>query len=232
MCYSFNTSLISYTLGMISAIFCFCTRQMVLGMLILCYSQMQLSELIIWYGIDNKNDNINKAGTSFGKYFLPLHNAAIGIGIILSIIFISKRKLTTSDFIPLIVGIIFFVLILVCYYSKNKYQSITKQLDPSTCLNGKICQNSKNRLQWPYPHGWYMFSYIISLLLLLLFIKPLKVKIWLGSIFTITLLFTVLFVRRTVIGSMWCFSTAILAPIIAIIGYILTRNELSSNILI
>jgi UDP-glucose 6-dehydrogenase len=45
----------SYTIGMISAIFAFCTRQYVVGSLILAYTQMQLSELLIWYGIDHKN---------------------------------------------------------------------------------------------------------------------------------------------------------------------------------
>ena len=69
------------------------------------------------------------------------------------------------------------------------------------------------------------------MILLLVFVKPLKLKIWLGSIFTGTLLFTMLFVKSKVLGSMWCFSTAIMAPIIAGVGYFLTRNVPSSEIL-
>ena len=87
MCYSVKTSIISYTLGIIAGIFALFTRQTVLGLLILAYSQMQFSELLIWYGIDTDNDNLNRFGTSYGKYLLATHNIAIGIGIILSIIF-------------------------------------------------------------------------------------------------------------------------------------------------
>ena len=71
MCYSFRTSIISYTLGIAAAIFALCTRQIALGVLILFYCQIQFGEGIIWYGIDNKNQNINKIGTSFLQYALP-----------------------------------------------------------------------------------------------------------------------------------------------------------------
>ena len=111
MCYSVKTSIISYTLGIIAGIFALFTRQTVLGLLILAYSQMQFSELLIWYGIDTDNDNLNRFGTSYGKYLLATHNIAIGIGIILSIIFISKKKLKITDFIPLAIGILFFMYI-------------------------------------------------------------------------------------------------------------------------
>jgi hypothetical protein len=88
MCYSFRTSILSYFLGIISAIFALCTRQIVLGCLILAYCQIQLSEMMIWYGIDNNNTKINKSGTSYGKYLLATHNIAISIGIIISLLFI------------------------------------------------------------------------------------------------------------------------------------------------
>ena len=57
MCYDFKTSIISYSLGMIAAIFALCTRQYILGMLILFYVQMQLSEALIWKGLDSQPDN-------------------------------------------------------------------------------------------------------------------------------------------------------------------------------
>ena len=111
MCYSVKTSIISYILGIIAGIFALSTRQITLGILILTYSQMQLAELLIWQGIDTYNDNLNRTGTSYGKYLLAIHNIAIGIGIILSIIYVSKEKLKFMDFIPLIVGILFFLYI-------------------------------------------------------------------------------------------------------------------------
>jgi len=74
MCYSFKTSILSYILGMISGIFAILTNQIVLGVLILTYSQMQLAEMLIWHGIDTNNENLNKFGTSYGKYLLATHN--------------------------------------------------------------------------------------------------------------------------------------------------------------
>lgn len=230
MCYSFNTSLLSYSLGIISAIFCFFTRQYVLGMLILCYSQMQLSEMIIWYGIDHDNDKINKVGTSVGKYLLPMHNIAIGIGVILSVFFLSKKKLDFKDFIPLLVGVLFYIFVVVAYYSRKVFPSTTQPLDPESCKIDKFrCQNSKNRLQWPYPHGWYSISFVISMLITYFYIHPLKLKLWLMGVFTITFMISLLFVSEKAVGSIWCFSTALLAPVISIGGYLLTRNE--TNIL-
>ena len=120
MCYSFRSSLISYIIGMLSAIFAIFTRQIALGFFILTYCQIQLSELLIWHGIDTNNDEINKAGTSYGKYLLAMHNIGLSIGIILSIIYISKKELTLLNFTPLIVSILFFIFVLVIYYLPNK----------------------------------------------------------------------------------------------------------------
>jgi len=70
MCYSFKTSIVSYTVGMVSGLFALATKQWVLGMLILFYSQIQLSEAFIWHGIDTNNAQLNAAGTKYGQYLL------------------------------------------------------------------------------------------------------------------------------------------------------------------
>ena len=53
MCYSFQASIISYTLGMFSALFALSTNQIIIGFFILAYAQIQIAEAIIWKGIDN-----------------------------------------------------------------------------------------------------------------------------------------------------------------------------------
>jgi hypothetical protein len=230
MCYSVKTSIISYTLGLISGIFALFTRQTVLGLLILTYSQMQFSELLIWHGIDTKNDNLNRFGTSYGKYLLATHNIAIGIGIILSIIFISKKQLKITDFIPLVIGILFFMYVVFFYYLPKKYPDITLPLDPS-CRDGTDkCQNPNNRLKWTWPHEWYLEGYAISCIILLVFIKPTKSKIWLGLVFSVSLIVSYIF-NPKVIGSIWCFNTAIIAPILVIVNYMLIKNLNSTDIL-
>jgi hypothetical protein len=218
MCYSFNTSIMSYTLGMISGIVALFTNQIVLGMLILCYTQMQLSEALIWKGIDTNNINLNKKGTKYGKYLLATHNIAIGLGIIIAIL-IQKQKLKWTDYLPLIVGVLFFIFVVTFYYYKKDYPDVTY---PVNSCSDKSCQNAENRLKWPYPHEWYIFSYIISLIILLFYIKPNKSKIFLASVFTITLLIS-MFIYPKSVGSVWCFSTSWLAPIIVLINYFLVN---------
>lgn len=228
MCYNFKTSILSYTIGILSAIIAFFTRQPVLGTLILCYSQMQLSELLIWHGIDTKNVKLNEIGTSFGKYLLASHNIAIGLGIILGVLFISKRSITLWDIIPLLLGIVFFLVIVFCVYLPEKYPDITEQQDPS--CQDKGCQTQGNRLKWPYPHEWYIYGFMLSLIILWVWIKPLGSKIWASSIFVSTLI-TVAIVMPKVTGSIWCFSAAVLAPVLVIGNYLIIRNTPSSKLL-
>ena len=228
MCFSFKTSIISYILGMISGIFAICTRQIVLGCLILTYCQMQLSEALIWYGLDNNDTSTNKLGTSYGKYLLAMHNMAIGLGIILSILFVVRRNLKFTDFIPLILGIVFFICIVAYYYTSPKYPEITYPLNG---CSDKNCQNNDNRLRWPYPYSWYASSFILSILILLFWVKPLKVKIFLSLFFSITWLVSIIYLKEGTVGSVWCFSAAILSPIIVLITYLLTRKEKNEDIL-
>ena len=227
MCYSFKTSIISYILGMASAIFAFCTRQVVLGCLILAYAQMQLSEMMVWYGIDTKKPEWNKKGTTFGKYLLATHNFAIGMGILLSIIFISKQSFKLTDFIPIVVGALFFVCVVVFAYLPRQYPDMTFP-EKDTCNK---CQNPENRLKWPFPHGWYIFSYLISVVLMFFWIKPQGSKFIFLTFFSLSFLIAALVYPKTV-GSVWCWSTSFIAPAIVLINYYFIRNQPNSVLLV
>ena len=232
MCYSFKTSIISYTLGMLAAIFALCTRQYIIGMLILFYAQMQLSEAMIWKGIDSDDINLNKAGTMYGKYLLPTHLFAIGVGYLLSIWLIKKRKLKYYDFIPIVIGIIFYLFIVLGTYRNKNYENkdVTYPQNRS-CMKDRNCQNSSNRLKWNYPHSWYSILFILSLLFLIIFVKPVYTCIFILLIFTLSLALIYLIYPSSVVGSMWCFSAAILAPVIVIVNYFIIRNKNDSDIL-
>lgn len=240
---------------MSSAVLALCTRQIVLGCLILAYAQMQLSEMMIWYGIDHNKPEWNKRGTTYGKYLLATHNIAIGIGILMSIIFISKKKVGFADFIPLIIGIIFFAGVIVFIYLPFKYPDMTYPLK-QTCDNCKSpdsskhldeicsggcsslnsethcdrCRNSDNRLRWPYPHWWYILSYLLSVLLMMLWVKPIGSKLVFLSFFTVTFILAGVLHAKTV-GSVWCLSTSILAPIVVLVNYCVMCNVSSSLLL-
>lgn len=228
MCYSVKTSIVSYSLGMLSAFFAFATRQYILGMLILFYCQMQISEGIIWKGIDDNNISLNKFGTKYGKYLLPSHLFAIGLGYLLSLKLVEKQVIKPIHFIPLLIGFIFYLAIVLGPYRSEKYSDITQPTDPS-CMD-KSCQNNGNRLKWPFPHSWYLYGFILCIIFAAIFIKPLGSKIFLGSIFVVSLLLTCLVYPHN-IGSVWCFGAAILAPVMVIGNYLIIKNKTNSEIL-
>jgi len=213
MCYSFKTSIISYTLGMISSIYALLTKQYILGMLILFYSQIQLSEAFIWRGIDTDNSKLNRFGTTFGKYMLATHNIGIGLGILLYM-YNKHKKLQKEDFIPLIIGFLFFLFISLFIYS-NKDPKTTYPYNKK-CIK-RDCQNSFNRLNWEFPQWWYIIGFIISLVLFYLYIPSLSSTIFLSFVFTFTLLLSLIKFPFTS-GSLWCFLAAIVSPIIVVIN--------------
>lgn len=224
MCYSVKTSIISYTLGMLSAAFALCTKQWVLGMLILFYSQMQLSEAIIWRGIDTGNAKLNEIGTKYGQYLLPTHNIGIGLGLLLSVYMSGgTRSITTRNYVPLILGLLFFAGICVLY------QVVPS--DPQTfpadrsCLHTRQCQNNQNRLKWPFPHEWYIASFILSLYFLFFWYDgPVASKMFLGVVFSALFIGSGIFAPKSV-GSVWCFSTAIMAPMLVLVNYVLVARQ-------
>lgn len=214
MCYSFKTSILSYTLAIISVVYAFYTRQPVLGMLILFYSQMQLSEAFIWKGIDDNNIGLNKFGTSLGKYSLPTHNIAIGIGIIIYIVLYKKEKLNIKDCIPLLTGILFYLYVVLFWYNIQN-NPITKPSNPF--CKDKSCQNNDNRLVWPYRQEWYIISFFISIILSFIYIKPFKSAMFINSVFLITFMLS-FYISKKGSSSVWCFSAAILAPLLVFVN--------------
>lgn len=226
MCYSFRTSLISYALGIASGIFALVTGQWILGCLILAYAQMQLSEAMIWFGIDTKSSEWNKRGTSYGKYLLATHNIAIGLGIVFATIFTAKKTLEWQDFMPMIIGLLFFLFVVFYYYLPQTYPDVTF---PENQVCDRNCQSAENRLKWPFPHGWYIFSYVISITLMILYVKPADTKILMLTFFSMLFAVTFLIFPRTV-GSVWCWSTSFCAPVIVILNYLLIRHRTTGNI--
>ena len=227
MCFSLQSSIIAYTLGMASAIFALSTRQIVLGCLIMAYAQMQLSEAMIWYGIDNNDEKWNRRGTKYGQYLLPTHNIAIGIGIIMSVLFVAKKKLSPKDFLPIFLGIMFFIAIVFGVYAPRKFPDLTFPRD-GVC--DKKCQNPGNRLKWPYPDSWYTWSFVLSIALMFVWVAPKESRLLMLAMFGISWVVTMLIYPNTT-GSVWCWSASFIAPTIVLINYYLTRNIPSNQLL-
>jgi hypothetical protein len=200
-----------------------------MGMFILCYTQMQLAELLIWRGIDTKNPTLNKVGTAIGKWSLPLHNVAIGLGILLSTALIAKRPLRLPDYLPLVIGLLFFGIIVLFWFPKEPDSASETFPSQPLCADRK-CQNSKNRLQWPFPHHYYWVSFLVSMAIMLIWLRPLSLEIWYVFLFAITAYLATQNQTRETQGSTWCYTTALIAPLVAIGGHFIIRKLPNSAI--
>ena len=222
MCYDLKVSIVSFVTVTLSGLVAIKIKQPILGLLMICYGLMQLAEAIIWIGIDKNNKNINKIGTKLAKYSLPLHNIAIGIGIIIAF---WAYKNNLKYWIPLIVGIIFYIIVLVIYH-KNRQgeQQFTSHCDLPK--DSDRCTNISARLQWPFPHTWYMYSFLISLVIMIVYIKPLFPNGAIIGLFYGLLWFITLYLGKSQVqGSFWCWSAAIFSPILVIMIYFISKKN-------
>lgn len=212
MCYSFKVSIISYALSMCAGMYALYNRLPILGLLIIAYAQMQLSEAVIWYGLDNNNDQINRLGTSIGAYTLPLHNLALGIGVLISY----RANLSQFEYwIPLIAGLAFYAAV---WYCRIRPPHSRPQ---ETRATGKGIA----RLAWPFSHGWYPAGFLLSCAILVVYARPFSpVAPFLLLAFAAIALMTWTKAEQAVFPSFWCWTSAILAPLIAGLAVNLADN--------
>jgi len=199
MCFDLKTSIITFIVGSVSGIIGILLKQYILGTLIIIYSLIQLSEIFIWAGLENNNTTLNKIGTNIGKYTLPAHVLAVGLGFYIA----------TGKNIILIVGLLFYIGVLLFSYLPNKSSNITKP----DC--GSNCNKYSGKLNWPWPHNWYMFGIIIILVLLVLYSNKISGSgLIVVAIFSISAIVSELMNSNDAFGSFWCWMSAALAPIL------------------
>lgn len=208
MCYSVKTSIIAYTVGMMSALVAIKTGNLPLGFLILFYCQIQLAEGIIWRGIDTNNLQLNQLGTTIAKYALALQLFGFGIGLYLAYGYIH----------PLAIGAIFFIIVCVIY-AKNPHPSHTF---PFTTCQKRECQNHNNRLVWEFPVEWYAVMAILILGMYMIYVKDsLLSRSIVFIFFSATWLLSKYVVPPAIASSsIWCFFSAIAAPVLVVLSAI------------
>lgn len=78
---------------------------------------------------------------------------------------------------------------------------------------------------WLYPTQWYIWSFLLSLGLLVVYVKPTASRWFLGTVFITTFILTLLLFSPRTMGSLWCFRTAVLAPFLVMINYYCIRDS-------
>tara|TARA_E500000178_G_C17018749_1_gene754296 strand:+ start:1865 stop:2497 length:633 start_codon:yes stop_codon:yes gene_type:complete len=202
MCFSFELSIFTFSIAILSGLTALFLKQYILGILILCYAQIQFSEILIWYALNNNNNKINKIGTQYGKFLLPAHNIAIGLGI----------YFTSGQILPLLIGLVFYISIIIYYNVNCDCDEITKL--PECKSSGKKCDKFAGKLQWPYPHDWYLISFIITTLLLFIYVKPFNISLLIVLFYWFFYVITWFINFYNAYGSYWCWIMALTTPII------------------
>jgi hypothetical protein len=205
-------------MGMAAACLAIYTRQYVLGVFILAYCQVQLGEALIWRGIDTDNLFLNRIGTMLIKYTLPAHLFFLGLGVFM----------TTKNTVPLLAGIVFFVAVCVYYTFPSSIKSGVDENEQDVsfpaqrgCMK-RECQNNDNRLQWPFKDNYYLQSFVIVIIFYMFL--PIKSFVLLTSFYTLTFVVSkIMFVWSA--STMWCFLSAVLAPIVVVMNYYVMRQK-------
>jgi hypothetical protein len=199
MCWSLQASLITWIIGVVSGLFLLQRKlknDLILGLLILTYSSMQLWEALMWY--DQKCGQINLIGTKLAYIALWSHVLAIGVGLYL------EQKVVS----PLIIGL-----------SLLLFGLITMPKNFTCSLPGK-----NKHLHWGFNPQFYMVVFSISILLCLLYIKPVPYAIAISLLFLLSFAFCYLYgydkdPSKSVVGSFWCWICAAFSMIFILLPY-------------
>jgi len=200
MCWNWQVSIITWLVGLGSAIYMFHRRNkydITFASLILAYSSMQLWEALMWWSQDcGKLNTI----ASIGAYFaLWSHTLAIGIGLYI------EEKLI----LPLVIGIAFMLVAAVQAFTVHWKCSKPAE----TGCHGKACRH----IVWGFPHEYYVYVFAVCIAISLVCIKPLWKAILTSFIFIASFGLSALYAKNAT-GSFWCWVAAAFSFVFVIIN--------------
>jgi len=204
MCWNWQVSLITWLVGLASAMYMFKRRNkydITFGSLILAYSSMQLWEMLMW--LDQSCGKMNKAASIAAFFALWSHTLAIGIGLYIE----------TKVVLPLVIGIAFMIVAIVQSFFIKWKCSV-----PCEKKNGKCkCNGGCKHLIWGFPHEYYVYVFAVCMAICLVCIRPLWKAVLSASLFLISFGLSALYAKEST-GSFWCYVCAAFAPIFIIIN--------------
>ncbi len=210
MCYNAKASALAATIGILSACVAFSLKEWVVGGLILIYSFMQVSEFLIWRGLDTGSVDLNRRGTWLASTTLRLH--AI---VVLVVLLVVKWKSLESNRRFALVGLL--AISLFDWWRTTSTAPALLTTEPG-CAKG--C-----RLDWKFGSEYPIQILIIALALLIgtpRLIAP--VTVFYGGAVLLTLILTAVDSKTTFRpGTVWCFFSAIFAPLL--VGYLWWNNR-------
>lgn len=184
MCWSFEASIITWIIGLVTGIFLLWRRKkndIVMGLLILTYSAMQLWEAIMW--LDQECQHGNKIATQAAYYTLWAHVLAIGVGLLIEY----------DTKIPIVIGFIFMIASII--------------LRPPTW--GCSLKASNGHLVWGFDPTFYMVVFATAIALCAYYIRPWAVSATICGLFLGSFILSYLYNQKyETTGSFWCWVSA------------------------
>lgn len=186
MCWSFEASIFTWVVAIVTAIYLISRRKkndIIMGILILTYTFMQFWESLMW--LDQKNcGKLNKFATMGAYYTLWIHMLALGIGI-----YIEYK-------IPYVLWLGLGLMGLAVVLQPKQFQCSLKA--------------SNGHLSWGFNPTYYMYVFVLMILVVLAIIRPVKYAVIISSLFIISLLISFLFGnwQDNTVGSFWCWIAA------------------------
>lgn len=153
---------------------------------------MQLWETLMWW--DQKCGKLNKFASIMAYFALWSHTFAIGLGLYMEL----------GVKLPLVIGIGFMITALI-----NVFIIKFKCAKPD--------KNGCGHLKWGFPHGYYMYVFVVCICIALVYINPLWKAIVASVLFIGSLLFSWWHAGDST-GSFWCWICAFMCPVFILIN--------------
>lgn len=214
MCYSASASAIAWTIGMLSGIFACVIGHTTIGILILTYTQVQLGEGLIWTSLDPPSQQLNQLGTNIVAASLSIHALVLIVALYLTQ---STNNWTNVQHVCMFVLLVLSLVIAICMnMMKRPYHTTYPQ---PTC---KDVNTYQCRLLWNWSDNHYYY-YLYTLQIICIFLAlPLACYPqcwWILSFFIVPYVFLRILTKQyriAIFSTLWCFFSAIGAPLLVL----------------
>jgi len=202
MCWNFETSIVSFGIGLVTSVALIIRHRrdperfkndIILVYLIMTYSIVQLAEAMMWKDLRCKKKlaglDLNKTGSYLAYLSLAAHPLAIAVGI---------YQVYGQTF-PLVVGLIIFAYWLVVLPRKMKCSRPQK--------------NSDGHLVWGFETDLYLLNFAMGAFMSIYYIRPISYAAVILTFYALTLVLSYFLSPGKAVGSNWCWMSAFLAPV-------------------
>lgn len=208
MCWNFQVSSLSWVIGITVGTYLLYRNRnndRVYGMLILSYSWVQFGEAIMWLSVDYDckhsrsilvHPRLNMIGTWIVLISLWSVTSGVGVGI----------AITYHTWIPAIIGLTITIGGLI--YT-SMYEPITHSLTSSP---------STPHLEWGFDLMFYIPLCIVCIMLVWYYVVPTSSWLLISLFYITTIITSSIPYKGKATGTLWCWSSAIFAPIIPFIS--------------